>query len=451
MERPAALIRAHRAFTAVAAVLAICAASPAPAGARWTRAVDISGSSSVDVLGPQIAASQAGAFAVSFNEVNMDFPATAAAFVALASPHGSFRTGRTAGPAVQEVLSLAFSGRTLELLTARSPVGLPCCTTVQVIRRQANGTLGRPHTIVSGVGGPAIGQLVPLANGNLLAVIAGPARLWVTEAVRTGRFARPRGLTRRGVAPVALAVTGTPGGGSTVAWTQGAGRSVISANGPAGAAPSRPHTVLTVPAGHEIDGLQLVPRADGLTIGWTESWNDASGAYHSRAMAADLPGRRRRVRARALSAAADVASGLSLATDGGDDQVAAWDVCSSDTCAVHASVRNAPRRWFRAASRLGRIDPGETPQVTSAPLGGSLAGWITGGRVVIAQLRPGASRFGHEHPISGDIAANLDLAFGPTGTAVATWTQGTFVTNVFATLSRRRQSRHSRPTRRHRP
>ncbi len=436
MERPAALIRVLRALTTIAATAAICGLLAAPAGARWASPVEIAAPSSIDVLGPQIASSQAGAAAVSFNEVNLDAQATAAAFLALASPDGGFGVARALAPPVQEILALAFSGSTLELLTAKAARGQPCCGTVQVTRRAANGTFSRPQTLVAGVGGGTIGRLVALANGRMLAVIAGPERLWVAEAKGTRSFARARGLTPAGVAPVALAVAGTPGGGSTVVWTEGTGQSVISASGAPGAAPSRPRTVLTAAAGHEIDGLQLVPRPGGLTVGWTESWNDALGAYHSQAMAADLLGAAKPVRPRALSAPADIASELSLAGDVRGDQVAAWDVCSSEVCALHGSIRRAAGRWFGAASRLGRIDVGEGPQVTMGPARGSLVGWITGGRVVLAELGAGASRFGAPRPLSGSLAGDLGLAYGPSGEAVATWTQGTLNPDVFASLSR---------------
>lgn len=416
--------------------MVIGGALPAPAGARWTRAAKISAPTSIDVLGPEIAASPTGAAAVSFNEVDVDAQATAGAFVALASPRGAFGTAH-AVPGVQEVLGAAFSGSTLDLLALSGSPGQPCCSTAQIIRRGARSGFGRPQTIVTGVGGGATGRLVPLANGRILAVIAGPQRLWVTETRGAGRFGPARGLTRAGSAPAALAVTGTPRGGSTVAWTQPMGQSVIGASAGPGATPSRPRTLLTVPAGHAIDGLQLVPRRAGLTVAWTESWNDVTGAYHARAMAADL-GPTKSMRPRSLSAPADVASALALATDARGDEVAAWDVCSSssEACVLESRVRRARGRWIAARSRLGPIDPGESPQLTMAANGDSLVGWITGGHVVIAEMPPGATRFGAARRMSGDLASNLDVAFGPTGAATATWTQGTFAPGVFAVVAR---------------
>jgi hypothetical protein len=459
VDRPAALIRAPRAFTTFAAGAAICGAlaplagagapsagagapsagvGAAPAGARWTPPAEISAATSTEVLGPQISVSPTGAAAVSFDEVDVDAQASAAGLLALAPPRGTFRAAQ-AVPGVQEILAVAFSGSMLELLTASGSPGQPCCATVQVVRRGASSGFARPQTIVTGVGGGATGRLVPLGNGRILAVIAGPGRLWVTEASATGPFAAARGLTHAGSAPAALAVTATPGGGSAVAWTQGSAGSVMAASAGPGATPSRPHPLIKVPPGHAVDGLQLAPRPAGLTIAWTESWNDAAGAYHSRAMAADLVGPREPVRPRALSAPGDIASALALASDGTGEEVAAWNVCSSTSvaCVLKVKARRRGRaRWFGATSRLGPIDPGQSPVLTMAADRAALLGWITGGRSVVAEMRPGATRFGPSRPMSGGLADNLALAYGPTGEAVATWTQGTFTVGVFAGVGR---------------
>jgi hypothetical protein len=71
-----------------------------------------------------------------------------------------------------------------------------------------------------------------------------------------------------------------------------------------------------------------------------------------------------------------------------------------------------------------------------APDRASLLGWITGHRVVLAGMPPSATRFGAPGAMSGDFADNLALGFGPTGQAVAMWTQGTFATAVLATVAR---------------
>jgi hypothetical protein len=193
-----------------------------------------------------------------------------------------------------------------------------------------------------------------------------------------------------------------------------------------------------VPAGTVIDGLQLVSRPGGLTLAWTKSYTDGAGLYHSRVYAADVRASLTVGRVRALSGAGEVASGLSLAGDGNGDEVAAWDVCAvgSTACVVKSAVRGGRPGWFGRARTLGAVDAGDSPQASMAPGGASLVGWIAGGRVVLAGVRAGASAFGAAAPLSGDLAGNLALGFGPTGAAVATWTEGTFLTGVFAAVAR---------------
>lgn len=465
MERSSALTRARRTFIILAGAAGIWGAVAAPAIAGWTRPVEVSAPTSLEILGSQVASSPSGAAAVSFNEVNLDAQATAGAFVALASPHGAFHSAQ-AVPGAQEILAMAYAGSTLELLTASGPTGQPCCSTVQVIRLGEGSGFGAPQTIVTGAGGGTTGRLVPLSNGRILAVIAAPERLWVTEARGAGRFGPPRGLTQVGSAPAAVAVTGTPMGGSAIMWTQGAGQNVFGASAGPGATPSRRRTLLTVPAGHAVDGLQLVSGPAGLTVAWTESWNNASGAYHSQVMASDLAGLGDALRPRALSRGAEVASGLALAGDGNGNEVATWEVCTSASpaCQLQSRVREqpatsrsskkgagggkngkakrAPVRWFGPVSAQGRIDPGESPELTIGTGGEALLGWISGGRVVLASMArvaargSAAARFGPPRAISGGLADDLAVGFGVGGDAVAAWTQGTFAPDVFASVMR---------------
>jgi hypothetical protein len=105
----------------------------------------------------------------------------------------------------------------------------------------------------------------------------------------------------------------------------------------------------------------------------------------------------------------------------------------------HRKARKRARaRWFGALSSLGAIDPGDSPQVSMAPAGQSLVGWLTGGRVALALAtgRAGAARFGAARLASGGLADNLTLGFGPTGEAVATWTEGTTAPGVFVSVMR---------------
>lgn len=454
MERSAALtrLRLRRALTTVASAAAISGALAAPASAGWSRPAEVSGPTSIQIIGTQVASSPAGAAAVAFNEVNLDAQATAGAYVALASPHGTFGVAH-AVPGAQEILAVAYSGTTLELLTASGLPNQPCCSDVQVIRRGPRSGFGPPQTIVTDAGGGTTGSLVPLTNGRMLAVIGAPQQLWATEARGAGRFGRLRGLTPAGSAPAAIAVTGTPGGGSAVVWTQGAGGDIFGASAGPGATPSRRRTLFAVPAGHAVDGLQLVSQPAGLTVGWTEDYNDAGGAYHAQAFASDLVGLGTPLRPRALSAPADVTSELALASDENGDEVATWEVCSpsSPACTLQTRVRHdevlpsrakkkkkkkikvKPLRWFGPVANLGKIDPGESPQLTMAGDGRALLGWITGARVAVAEMPSGANRLGASPRfISGGLADDVALGFGPGGAAVAAWTQGTYAPDVFA-------------------
>jgi hypothetical protein len=436
--------------------MAVFAVLPAAAGA-WSRPVQIAPPTSISVLGPQAAASVTGAAAVSFNEVNLDAQATASSFLALAPPHGSFSAAH-AVPGAQEVLAVAYAGTALELLTASAPPGQPCCTTVQTIRRGPRGGFGRRQTLVTDVGGGTTGQLVPLAGGRTLAVIAGPQRLWASEASAAGQFGAVRGLTPPGSGPAAVAATGTTDGGSTVAWTRGAAQSVSVASAGPRATPSRSRTLLTLAPGHAIDGLQLAPRPDGLTMGWTDSWNDAAGNYHAQAMAADLAAAGGRLTTpRALSAPGELASGLVLSSDAVGAEVAAWDVCAptSPACVLEGRVRpgeaavpakhgkarkRVAARGFGALAHLGPIDPGESPELAIAPASAPLLGWITGGRVALAIGRAGSVRtgpaLGAARLVSGGLADNLAVGVGPTGEAVAAWTQGSAAPVVFVSVGR---------------
>jgi hypothetical protein len=428
-----------------------CGALAAPASGGWTRPVQVSPPSTVSLIDPQVASSATGAAATTFNEVDLDVQATASAFLALAPPRGAFRAAQVI-PGVQEVLAAAYSGSTLELLTASAPRGQPCCTTVQVLRRGAHSGFGHPQTLVTNAGGGATGTLVPLVNGRMLAVIAGPQRLWASEARGAGRFGALRGLTHPGSAPAAIAVTGTPGGGSAIVWTQGLGGSLLGAGAGPGATPSRPHTLLTVASGHAIDGVQLAARPDGLTVAWTESWNDATGGYHSGVLAADVANLGARVRARALSASGEVASGLAMSGDGGGAEVAAWDVCAPSATACALVSRSRPDqapvlkrgkrarvpavRWFGAPAQLGPIDGGQSPALATAVGGGSVIGWLTAGRVALASARHGGTHFGAARRVSGGFAEDLELGYGLGGAAVASWTQGTVAPGVFASVLR---------------
>jgi hypothetical protein len=447
------LATAAAAAAACVALAVSVAQAGAAGGAGWTRPVLISPPSTVSLIGPQAASSATGAAAASFNEVNLDAQAIAGAYVAVAPPHGSFSAAR-AVPGAQEILAIAYSGSVLELLTASGAPGQPCCTTVSVIRRSAGG-FGHRQTLLTNVGGGTTGELVPLADGRTLAVIAGPQRLWAAVGSSAGRFGAVHGLTPAGSAPAAVAAAATPEGGSIVVWTRGAAGSVSGATAGPGGTPSRARTLLTLAGGHAVDGVQVAPRPDGVTLAWTESWNDSAGGYHAQASAADVPSAKTASRPRALSAPGELASGLTLSSDAAGGEVAAWDVCapSATACVVQSRAgeaavpksgsgsgsrkRRVRASWFGAVSQLGSVDAGDSPEVAVAPGGKAIVGWITGGRVAVAVApRAGASRLGPAHRVSGSLVESLEIEFGPAGQAVATWIQGTAAPGVFVSLLR---------------
>ena len=73
-----------------------------------------------------------------------------------------------------------------------------------------------------------------------------------------------------------------------------------------------------------------------------------------------------------------------------------------------------------------------------APNGDTLVGWIVSGQVYAAERRPGGGRLGTARTVSStSFASNLALAFGPSRTALAAWTQGTFAPDVVGAVFRR--------------
>jgi hypothetical protein len=216
-----------------------------------------------------------------------------------------------------------------------------------------------------------------------------------------------------------------------VAWTEGGSRSLLIARGRRGEAPRGRQLAITLPAGHRVDEIAIVSRGTTPTAAWIESWSDALGA-HSQALAADLA---RGAHTHTLSGSAELASGLSLAADSRGDQLAAWSVCSplGQPCALHSASRPA-RRGFAPSTRLGRIDATETPQASLAPSGEALVGWVSSGRVLVADRARFAGGFGSARVISrrATFAGDLALTFGPAGQAIAAWTQGTFRPSVVA-------------------
>jgi hypothetical protein len=430
-------------LAAITAALALAALGASPASASsWGRPFRIAAPSSLDVIPAEIAFSTSGETAIAFGVQDADDPANSVALTAVRSASGREGSPRRV-PGAQQILDLAFDGATLGMLVGTSPRGEPCCSSVQAVRSARDGALGSPRTLVGGLAGATLGRLVALPAGRLLAAIATERGVWVSQTARSGRFAIARRLTPANAQPQALAATSLPGGRSIVAWTAttgnpavpGAQRIFIS-TGSLQRSPRGSRAALVVPRGHWIDELALAGGPSGPTVAWIESWYDVGGGYHSQAVAADLA---RTVRPRPLSPAGQLASGLVLAADARGDQALSWKACTSTgACTVDAALRPVRERFTRTL-RLGIIDASQTPAMTIAPTGEALLGWIDQGHVFAAAARPAADHFGSVHTVSRtNFAADLALAFGSAGQALAAWTQGTLAQSVIGAVYRTR-------------
>jgi hypothetical protein len=397
---------------------------------------------SLDVLPAQIAFSPTDEAAVAFGLYDEDDPANSKALVVSRSPAGKL-SGPRRVPAAKEVLDLAFTGSTLALLTGTSPARLGCCSSAQTVTLAA-GAFGRPRTLIGGLAGATLGSMVALPGGRLLAAVGTDRGVWVTQSTTGDRFAATRRVSAFASSPQTLAATSQSGGRSSLAWTatpdqgQGVGapaRSIILARGPRGRAPSSGRVALTVAPGHEIDELALADRSAGPTAAWIESWFDSAGTFQSEVVVADLVNP---VRSRAYPIPENVATDLALGADAKGDQVLAWKTCDqTGSCAVRAVSRAAGKR-YGAPQLLGLLDASQAPAAAVAPNGAGLVGWISGGHVLAASRRTTAGRFDPPVTVSStNLAADLALAFGPRGEALAAWTQGTLASSVMGALRAR--------------
>lgn len=412
-------------------------AAAAPAQAGWGRPQRLAGPYSLDVIPAQVAFSSMGDAAFAFGIQNEDDPASSEAVAAL-RPHSGRLAKPRRVPSAQQVLDLAFDGSNLTLLVGSSPRGNPCCGSAGLVR-VVNGVPHRPRTIVSGLTGPTLGRLLPLPGGRLLSAVATAEGVWVEQAGRTGRPAPAHMLTPAISAPQTLAATLLGANHTLVAWTAAAAQpapappgGVVVAGGSASRVPHSPHVALSVPAGHQIDELELGRGPSGATAAWVESWYDAQGTLHSHAAVADFV---RPVRVRAFPIDGLLASGLSLATAPSGAQVLAWKACDlAGSCNVEALTRDAGRR-FGQPLRLGQVDAGQSPVAAVSPQGVGLVGWIDNGRVLAAARARRARRFVPGRVVSAtNSGADLTIGFGTDNTAIAAWTQGTFAETVMGAV-----------------
>lgn len=337
----------------------------------------------------------------------------------------------------REVLALGFDRSALVLLTGMSPSGLDCCSSAQAIRITGSGASKPPQTVVGGLAGGTLGQLVTLAGGRMLAAVATERGVWTLESGRDNRFTGKRRLTAAGQAPESLTASWLGAENSIVAWTAATGpagfadpRSIFFSLGSKRSPPRRTHTLLRAGIGHRIDELAVARRRSGATAAWVESWYDARGNYHSQVRAADF---RSRPQIRSLSRVDGLAAGITFAADAAGAQAVAWKTCDAGgSCTVHAATRG-PSASFGTTVSLGSIDASQTPAVTVGPRGQVLVGWVRAGHPVAAAGTAAAGRFGAPRVLSASVyALDMTVAFGPRRNALAAWTQGTLNPSVVA-------------------
>jgi hypothetical protein len=416
--------------------ITVGAAAAPGARAGWSKPFEFAKPGSLDTIPVQLAFSPQGAAAAVFGVEDVDSAGLSSAFVTLRSPGGA-ASGPRQVPGAQQVLGLAFDGSSLELLTATSPADLACCSQAQAVRLSSGGAFARAHMLVSDLDGTSLGQLVTLADGQMVAAIASPNGVWAAQSVSGNRFAALHRLTSASDLPEALAATGLGGEKSIVAWTAGSGvageaspRSIYAAVGSRLSAPRRARALLTFPSTRRIDELAVAARGSIPTVAWIQSWFDNRGNYHAQAEAADISSR---PRVRTLSPPGQLASGLALAGDYGGDQGVAWKICRSDgSCTLQVSVRG-PKGTFAPPVSLGSIDASQTPSLSVGPTGEALVGWVRLGHPVAAVSQPASTRFGATRMLSStSYASDLAVSFGPKHEALAAWTQGTFAPSVVA-------------------
>ena len=423
---------------ALAFLVALASVGLAPiARAGWSRPVQFAPPVSLDVVGPQVALSPAGAAGIGFTVQDEDNPATSSSYASWRSASGRVSAPRKI-PGAEELLGLTWFGRSLQLLTGDSPTGQTCCSTASVVGLTEAGRFGPPRRLVSGLAGATAGQLVALGH-RMLAAVATERGVWISQTNGSGRWGTHR-LAGAGAQPQGLDATALPHATTAVAWIGGGSdpvgsRSVFIASGSSTRALQRGHAAITVAASHGIDEVAIAAGPGGATAAWIESWYDRRGNYHSVLATADLAHPRHTT---TFAVSGTVASGLAFGADANGDQVLAWKACTwSATCSVRAVVRLGGKSFGRPA-RLGSIDATEAPAIAVSSGGDALAGWISGGHVLAAELRPHATRFLGAHVVSSTtFAANLALTFGPAGEAVAAWSQGTLAPDVVGAVFRR--------------
>jgi hypothetical protein len=421
-------------LVATAMATTLLAALPAIAQARWGRPFQFAAPGTLDVIAPQLAFSASGTAAAAFGLQDVDTPGTAGAYLTLRSANGS--VGKAAAVAgARQILALGYDGASLELLTGASPSTDVCCSSAQAIAVAPNGRQALARTLVAGLAGPALGQLVTMADGQMLAAVATERGVWVVQSTKANRFGGQHLLTGGGQMPEALDAASLGGQSTIVTWTSAAGaagaanpRTISYAIGSRTSAPRRVKAAVTVSGGHRIDELAVAPRGGSATLAWIESWYDGHGAYHSQVRAMDIGAH---AAIRSVSAPSQLASGLTFGGDAAGDQALAWQSCTlEDSCTVQAAARPAGQS-FGGVRTLGGVDPDEPPALAVGGNGQAFVAWISGGRPM-ASVRSGAqSAFSAPATLSSTTyAADITVGSGPRHSALAAWSQGTLNPSV---------------------
>ncbi|MGH2857481.1 MAG: hypothetical protein ACRDMJ_08340, partial [Solirubrobacteraceae bacterium] len=366
----------------LAVALSLTMSAPAAARVGWGRPFQLAPPGTLDVQPPQLAISSAGSAAAAFGIGDVDSPGSAQGYLTLRSASRKVAPAASI-PGAAEILALAYDGRKLELLTGSDSSQQTCCSAARAVQIAPSGRIGRPRTLVGGLAGDATGQLLRLGDGRMLATIATASGVWVAQSTSGTRFAGSHRLTRAGQMPESMAAAWLGGDSTIVAWTAVRGvagdstpGSVSYALGSRKHAPSSPRTAVRAPAGHRIDELGVAPSATGETVAWVESWYDARGGYHSVVRASDVG---RGARARTLSPAGRLASGLTFAGDSAGDQALSWEECTfGDSCTVQAATRRAEGS-FGPVRTLGSVDPSQAPALAIGPGGEAVVGLVRAG------------------------------------------------------------------------
>jgi hypothetical protein len=397
-----------------------------PAGRlRWRPAFGISRSVFGQLALPQLALGADGQAIASASAAFND-PADSRALLFAGSPGGRI-TAPTPIPGVQQVLALAYLGRTLALLVGRSPRGLRCCSTVAVLLRRGRRVLSR-QVLLGHLAGPALGALLAV-HGRLVAAIASAQGVWDDRSARDGRFAPPRRLWGGARAPGALAAAAGASPVTALAFSApgspfGPPDEILTGSAGGGRAPARVRVRITAPSGWEIDELALAGAGGSSTLAWVQGGLDSSGAYRSQVYATRLAARGG---ARAVSAPTQLASGLSLAQDGAGAAVLAYRACTAaGACALEAALSPSPRLGFGPPQAIGAIDPTQVPAAAISRRGQALVGYVYAGEPFAVAASPRSQRFGVPHRLARTTdASQITLGFDPTGdAALAVWTQG---------------------------